>query len=590
MGKIKINRKRKLKNYLKIGSLLIGICILLINCQQNDEIIPIENLNQKKYTSKKITLQEIMQNENLVPFIKNIEHNFDYFKNTTQNKKIKSNDNLFTILTDEIIQVVTDSTETYTFRVETPTIHDSDFENFVIEKINNNHYAYYLYRYKRVEIGENSQMDYHFSKQIVDSRQINFGDFQEILNNRVDYWASIDCWVDLSYDSDGLLTITYLTCGGAGGGGGTDAPAPSGTDTSGGETWDTTGDSTTGGGSSSSTSDGSSSSGSSTSPVGVILSPTAIMLDTFFDNLTPEQKDCLKSQFGTSLHSDIKTFLIENFDTNTDGSYAQKTNVSSRIITSSNNWTFSDAQNFAKLVLDNCGSKVDWVDKIIIDPSFENSKAYCAYKLLRDNNQFNQILDKLIPKNSKYSVTFQVGSASGNGGSTIASYGPLGNIRVTIDEDLVATGNIVSIAETILHESVHARLYEMVKSISGGLAKLDEFTYEDSEIGKLAACYNKYGNIELQHEFIWQNYVDEIAKGTEAIHKLFPDNYTVFHNYMQGTDGYTKETFYQSVAKASLNLTSYFKNLDITTQTNVLNMYSALKANGKKITNAQTCQ
>lgn len=215
--------------------------------------------------------------------------------------------------------------------------------------------------------------------------------------------------------------------------------------------------------------------------------------------------------------------------------------------------------------------------------------ANCAYKLLKDNNQLNHILDKLIPENSKYSVTFQVRSTSGNGGSTIASYGVLGNITVTINKDLVDTGNIVSIAETILHESVHARLYEIVKSIDG-LDKLKEFIDEDSEIGKLAACYNQYRDKERQHEFIWQNYIDEIANGTEVIHALFPNNYTNFHNNMKGIDGYTKETFYQSVAKAGLNKTSYFKNLDSSTQTNVKSMYEYLKANGKKITNSQTCQ
>tara|TARA_B110001450_G_scaffold103304_1_gene97813 strand:+ start:436 stop:2022 length:1587 start_codon:yes stop_codon:yes gene_type:complete len=227
--------------------------------------------------------------------------------------------------------------------------------------------------------------------------------------------------------------------------------------------------------------------------------------------------------------------------------------------------------------------------QIKLDSTFENSVANCAYKLLKDNKQFNKILDKLIPKNSKYHVTFKVGNAVGNAGHASATYSPTGNITVVINKDLVDTGNIVSIAETILHESVHARLFELVKSI-GGLNKLNEFANEDSEIGKLAACYNKYRKKELQHEFIWSNYVSEIAKGTEAIHKLFPENYDRFHDYMLGTDGYTKESFYQSVAKAGLNKTSYFKSLSSTEQETLTIMYGKLKANGKKITNANTCE
>ncbi|MGY0426791.1 MAG: hypothetical protein ACWIPI_08190 [Polaribacter sp.] len=233
---------------------------------------------------------------------------------------------------------------------------------------------------------------------------------------------------------------------------------------------------------------------------------------------------------------------------------------------------------------------VNFEYRIILNLSFKNSVANCAYKLLEDNKQFNQILDKLIPKNSKYNVTFKVEQTPASGGVTTAKYSPLTNeITVIINKDLVDTGNIVSIAEAILHESVHARLFEMVKSI-GGLNKLSEFTNEDSEIGKLAACYNKYGKPELQHEFIWQNYVNEIAKGTEAIHKLFPENYSKFHKYMQGTDGYTKDTFYKLVAQAGLSKTSYYKKLGITKQRIISNMASNLKTNGKKITNFITCE
>ena len=239
-------------------------------------------------------------------------------------------------------------------------------------------------------------------------------------------------------------------------------------------------------------------------------------------------------------------------------------------------------------ILDDQGNCVEEDIEVIIDSTFLNSVANCAYKLLKENKQFNEILDKLIPKNSKYDVTFKVEKTTASGGTTSATYNPIKNdITVTINKDLVDTGNIVSIAETILHEAVHARLFEMVKSI-GGLSKLSEFTNEDSEIGKLAACYNKYRNKQYQHEFIWDNYVNEIAKGTEAIHKLFPNNYNQFHDYMQNVDGYNGDTFYQLVAKAGLSKTSYYKNL--TNKTIISNMASKLKSNGKKITNYNTCE
>jgi hypothetical protein len=227
--------------------------------------------------------------------------------------------------------------------------------------------------------------------------------------------------------------------------------------------------------------------------------------------------------------------------------------------------------------------------QIFLDPSFEKSFANCAYKLLTENNLLKNILKKLIPKDSKIDVTFKVEETTATGGTTRASYEPNGNIVVTINKDLVDTGNVVSISETILHEAVHAKLFEMVKSIEG-LDKLNEFTDEDSEIGKLAACYNKYGKPELQHEFIWENYVEEIALGTETIHKLFPENYNRFHDYMDGTVGYTKDSFYESVAKAGLNNTSYFKKLDTTKQKTLLLLYGKLLVNGKKLSDYENCE
>lgn len=232
--------------------------------------------------------------------------------------------------------------------------------------------------------------------------------------------------------------------------------------------------------------------------------------------------------------------------------------------------------------------------QIILDPSFENSVANCALKLLKENKQFNEILDKLIPKNSKYDVVFKVGVAGGSGGHTSGNTNPnVKEIYITINKNHL-TNSIVSIAQTILHESVHARLIEQIKSI-GGMDKLNEFSNLDTEIERLAAYYNKYGpkHNSPQHHFMWKNYVDEIAKGTEAIHKLFPDNYNRFHNYMQdnlSNSGYNKNTFYKFATQAGMSKTTYYKSLTQNVQDIIKVMDSKLKANGQKIINDKTCK
>ena len=59
---------------------------------------------------------------------------------------------------------------------------------------------------------------------------------------------------------------------------------------------------------------------------------------------------------------------------------------------------------------------------------------------------------------------------------------------------------------------------------------------------------------------------------------------------MLGTTGYNRDTFYQQVVRAGLSKTSYYNNLNTTEQLVISNMASKLKANGKKITNPETCQ
>ncbi|MHB1148715.1 MAG: hypothetical protein ACYC01_14115 [Lutibacter sp.] len=232
------------------------------------------------------------------------------------------------------------------------------------------------------------------------------------------------------------------------------------------------------------------------------------------------------------------------------------------------------------------------LDEIIADSTFLASKANCALKLLQENTDFQSILDSLIPKNSSYDVLLLVADIPGTPtGSTDPDTDPnIKTITITIDEFHAENSSIVSVALTILHESVHARLLEKVKSL-GGLNNLAEFAYLDSEMEQLAAYYNKYDSDNLaHHDFIWDNYVDKLAHGVEQFHKLYPEDYTIFHNYMNGIYGYNKTTFYEKAVKGGLQETSYFKALDSTDQIIISNMSTDLKTLAKKITDQINCE
>lgn len=66
-------------------------------------------------------------------------------------KTQKSQNSSFSIITNEIFEALTNASHAYTFKIETPLHPDATFENFVIEKRNNQEeYHLYIYSYKTI--------------------------------------------------------------------------------------------------------------------------------------------------------------------------------------------------------------------------------------------------------------------------------------------------------------------------------------------------------------------------------------------------------------------------------------------------------
>jgi len=169
---------KKIIPYLLI---LAVITLLLTNCEKEEFNESTVNNQQErsKVNIKRVDLAYLQQKEKLNKKIQKIVNALDVTKKNNQKSSITTNDGSFTILTNEILEVTTDSTETYTFRIETPTDGASSFENFVIEKIKDD-YSYWIYRF--IELTEDG-VDYSYSvnRQPVDENQINLGDFSNIL-------------------------------------------------------------------------------------------------------------------------------------------------------------------------------------------------------------------------------------------------------------------------------------------------------------------------------------------------------------------------------------------------------------------------
>ena len=133
--------KQKTKMCLKLGILFFGISLCVVNCQQDDLISNYQlKKSETEITVKKLSLIDLQQKQKLQKPLQKLAKVFDINKNKASsyktkgnyNARVDANDGSFTILTDEIVQVTTDSTETYSFLIETPTVATSEFENFIL--------------------------------------------------------------------------------------------------------------------------------------------------------------------------------------------------------------------------------------------------------------------------------------------------------------------------------------------------------------------------------------------------------------------------------------------------------------------------
>ena len=177
----------------------------------------------KGFVIKSVTINEVKENALIKESLDVIDSQFDFNKTIKSNpsKKqgkqttsaladpIKSKDNRFTILTDEILEVSTDTTKVYTFRIETPTDTLSKFENFVIHKWSNNKIEYYIYKYNYLD---KNQSFLRFTRERVNSDQINTGDFNDYTMGVMYYDPGSDCWISVT-SSGGMTYIDASDCG-----------------------------------------------------------------------------------------------------------------------------------------------------------------------------------------------------------------------------------------------------------------------------------------------------------------------------------------------------------------------------------------
>jgi hypothetical protein len=183
------NKKNKLTNIFKIGILLIGFSLFLSNCEKDNEINEFYNVsinNKLDYTLEKIGYFELITDQEIKKSLPKIKQIFSKSKKRkTQSKKTTQISEHFTIITDSIHKIITKDVITWAFKIETPVLKSSDFENFLVKKYNEE-FSYFLVSYEKdLETKYKKAILYPISKESLNLDDLN-------LASRGDYLMADD--------------------------------------------------------------------------------------------------------------------------------------------------------------------------------------------------------------------------------------------------------------------------------------------------------------------------------------------------------------------------------------------------------------
>lgn len=191
-------------------------------------------------------------------------------------------------------------------------------------------------------------------------------------------------------------------------------------------------------------------------------------------------------------------------------------------------------------------------EEVIINPSFTSiDKINCTYNQLLKNTTIKELLDTFFGNDADYDLVFEVETVDCNGsnvaGCTSSNLENDQSITITIDLNYINSNQTPTLllAQTIIHEAIHANMYLAVYNYSNGnatnLPDIDDFP----------AIYEQYRLINnWQHEFMATQYIDLISQTLQQIHPLLNDQQYI--NSLSNFD-FSLEQFYTCLAYIGLN-------------------------------------
>ncbi|MGS2738896.1 hypothetical protein [Sinomicrobium sp. M5D2P17] len=589
-------------HFYRIYITIFAICISLSGCEEDfipaaQEVEPQQQQEEGK-AIEDITFYEFRDEELLSKTFGELERK--------ERLAGKSNQGLynFTVDSSRIRRVIRDGHSYYTFSVRRNTSNADAIENLVLYRDKDNNPKAFLLRYpvtgplKKVE-GHNSIV-YEGAPELLPLLNTD-------TKKKGDTAARIS---QITY----VLFVTYCTWGENG----THMAGPACKAAGDGRTFTVTYtyqvsiDSGSGGGIpttwySGSSSGGGGGSGDLDQEDGIVTAPNIDEMDMHLWDLKNFESDKLNSKERTYYHSDINIknnidrYLIERgfsgmsmFEAKNALNFGSILSLDYKIF----NWGFNnnnkifeetglylvkndyseESMAFALigLITSKFGGDVDWDDRII---NSLTGKAKCVYEKMKDNNgSINWILENFEDddKPSQFNLVFEMSDTLGF--ETNASFATpeqseiLNTFVIKLNKDRTEEINTtLTIARTILHESIHARLWEFAYR-NGKTISPEDFP----GVYEYMRTYNK----NWDHQQMADHYRATITKGLKQ------------YDNAQHSDAFYNALAWEGLAEIkdrngnnSMIYTEAWKGLSLSEQQEVLQTIANEKQNGSKTCN-----
>jgi len=201
--------------------------------------------------------------------------------------------------------------------------------------------------------------------------------------------------------------------------------------------------------------------------------------------------------------------------------------------------------------------------KVNTTEEFKNlDKINCTYNQLLKTTSIPEILIDFFGDDALNNVTFDVkedlvcnGNISATGCTT-----PLGgnDYKIDIDKDYITDSNTPTIflAQTLVHEAIHANLYAAVKKLNNGATPTDT---------SFESLYEDYRQLQgWQHDYIADHYTGIMQEAIKEVHPNLNDGQ--FFDWYEDNADWNWDEFYEYISYRGLDDTDngveYFENTD----------------------------